>query len=86
MARVAVVTGGTRGIGAAISIALQEEGHRVAAVYARDDAAAEAFHKESGVAVYKWDVGDHQACLDGCALRQAINDSHDQAAGYPTDS
>ena len=67
MVRVAVVTGGTRGIGAAISIALQEEGHRVAAVYARDDAAAEAFHKESGVTVYKWDVGDFQQCQNGIA-------------------
>ncbi|MDA0229282.1 MAG: acetoacetyl-CoA reductase [Proteobacteria bacterium] len=67
MARVAVVTGGTRGIGAAISIALQDEGYRVAAVYARDDAAAEAFHKKSGVAVYKWDVGDFQQCQNGVA-------------------
>ena len=65
MASVALVTGGTRGIGAAISISLQQEGHKVAAVYARDDAAAEAFHKENAISVYKWDVGDFKQCQDG---------------------
>ena len=65
MARVALVTGGTRGIGAAISASLHEAGYLVAAVYARDGAAAEAFHKECGVAVYKWDVGDFKQCHDG---------------------
>ena len=65
MASVALVTGGTRGIGAAISISLLQEGLKVAAVYARDDAAAEAFHKESGISVYKWDVGDFKQCQDG---------------------
>ena len=71
MARTALVTGGTRGIGAAISISLHQEGYQVAAVYARNDAAAEAFHKESGVAVYKWDVGDFKQCQDGIARVEA---------------
>ena len=65
MARVALVTGGTRGIGAAIATSLHDAGYAVAAVYARDDEAAERFRKQSGVAVYKWDVGDFQQCQDG---------------------
>jgi acetoacetyl-CoA reductase len=67
MARVAIVTGGTRGIGEAISLALKEQGHTVVANYAGNDAKAKAFADRHGIAVYKWDVGDHQACLDGCA-------------------
>jgi len=67
MSRVAVVTGGTRGIGAAISKALAAEGYKVAAVYAGNDAAAEAFRAETGVSVYKWDVGDADACAQGLA-------------------
>ncbi|MFL6812202.1 MAG: SDR family NAD(P)-dependent oxidoreductase, partial [Bradyrhizobium canariense] len=55
MARVALVTGGTRGIGAAISKALQAAGYKVAASYAGNDAAAEKFNAETGIAVYKWD-------------------------------
>jgi acetoacetyl-CoA reductase len=67
MSRVAVVTGGTRGIGEAISLALKERGYAVAANYAGNDEKAKAFAEQTGIAVYKWDVGDHQACLDGCA-------------------
>jgi acetoacetyl-CoA reductase len=67
MAKVAVVTGGTRGIGEAISLALQASGYRVAANYAGNDEKAKRFAEETGIGVYKWDVGDHQACLDGCA-------------------
>jgi len=67
MSRVAVVTGGTRGIGAAISKALAAEGYKVAAVYAGNDAAAEAFRAETGVSIYKWDVGDAEACAQGLA-------------------
>ena len=63
MARVALVTGGTRGIGAAISKALKASGYKVAASYAGNDAAAEKFKAESGISVYKWDV----ASFDGCA-------------------
>lgn len=58
MARVAVVTGGTRGIGQAISIALKEKGFRVAANYGGNDSAAQSFQGETGIPVYKWDVGD----------------------------
>lgn len=67
MAHVAIVTGGTRGIGAAISKMLKSRGVTVVANYAGNDAAAKQFEAESGIAAYKWDVGDHQACLDGCA-------------------
>ncbi|MEO8722181.1 MAG: acetoacetyl-CoA reductase [Sphingobium sp.] len=67
MTRVAIVTGGTRGIGEAISIALKDLGMTVAANYAGNDARAQEFSARTGIKVYKWDVGDHQACLDGCA-------------------
>jgi acetoacetyl-CoA reductase len=71
MARVAVVTGGTRGIGHAISIALKEAGCTVAATYAGNDEAAAAFKAETGIAVYKWDVGDFDACKEGLAKVEA---------------
>ena len=61
MSKVAVVTGGTRGIGAAISKALHAAGHKVAANYAGNDEAATAFNRETGIAVYKFDVGDYEA-------------------------
>ena len=62
MARIALVTGGTRGIGAAISMALKEEGCRVIANYARDDEAARKFRSDTGIEARKWDVGSHEAC------------------------
>jgi acetoacetyl-CoA reductase len=62
MARVALVTGGTRGIGAAISIALKDQGRTVVASFAGNDAAAEAFHAETGLKVIKFDAGDFAAC------------------------
>ena len=65
MARVALVTGGTRGIGAAISKALKAAGYKVAASYAGNDAAAEKFKAETGIAVYKWDVSSFDACAEG---------------------
>jgi acetoacetyl-CoA reductase len=65
MARVAVVTGGTRGIGEAICKALQAAGYKVAANYAGNDAAAEAFKAATGIPVYKWDVGSYEACAAG---------------------
>jgi acetoacetyl-CoA reductase len=65
MARVAVVTGGTRGIGAAISKALKAAGYSVAANYAGNDEAAQAFKAESGIPVYKWDVSSYDACEAG---------------------
>ena len=67
MTRVAVVTGGTRGIGHAISIALKNKGYRVAANYAGNDAAAQQFQVETGIPVYKWNVGDYDACAKGVA-------------------
>jgi acetoacetyl-CoA reductase len=65
MARVALVTGGTRGIGAAISKALKKAGYTVAASYAGNDAAAEKFKGETGIPVYKWDVSSFDACSAG---------------------
>jgi acetoacetyl-CoA reductase len=67
MARVAIVTGGTRGIGEAISLALKDMGMTVAATYAGDDAKAAAFTADTGIAAYKWDVGDYDACQAGVA-------------------
>jgi acetoacetyl-CoA reductase len=66
MARVAIVTGGTRGIGRAICEALKADGLTVVANYAGNEEKARAFSEETGIAAYKWDVGDHQAALDGC--------------------
>jgi acetoacetyl-CoA reductase len=67
MARVAVVTGGTRGIGEAISVALKDAGYEVAANYGGNDEAASKFKEKTGISVYKWDVSDFQACQDGIA-------------------
>ena len=67
MSRVAVVTGGTRGIGAAISKALKNAGYQVAATYHGNDEAAAAFKAETGVHVYKWDVASFDACTAGLA-------------------
>jgi acetoacetyl-CoA reductase len=65
MARVALVTGGTRGIGAAISKALKAAGYKVAASYAGNDEAAAKFKEETGIPVYKWDVASFDACAEG---------------------
>ncbi|MCC6888134.1 MAG: acetoacetyl-CoA reductase [Hyphomicrobiales bacterium] len=65
MARVAVVTGGTRGIGEAISRALNAAGYKVAANYGGNDEAAQRFRAATGIAVYKWDVSSYQSCADG---------------------
>ncbi|MCA8881277.1 MAG: beta-ketoacyl-ACP reductase [Rhodobacteraceae bacterium] len=65
MGRVALVTGGSRGIGAAISKALKDAGYSVAANYAGNDDAANAFKDETGIAVYKWSVADYDACAEG---------------------
>ena len=67
MSRVALVTGGSRGIGAAISIALKNAGYKVAATYAGNDEAAAAFTKETGIHTYKWDVSSYEACGEGIA-------------------
>jgi len=65
MARVAVVTGGTRGIGEAISVGLKEAGYNVAAVYAGNDEKAREFSERTGIAVFKWDVSNYEACKEG---------------------
>ncbi len=67
MAKVAIVTGGTRGIGAAIANALNEAGYSVAAIYRGNDQAASAFSKATGIASYKWDVADAEASAQGVA-------------------
>ena len=71
MARVALVTGGTRGIGKAISARLKADGFKVAANYAGNSEAADATAKELGISVYKWDVGNAQGCKDGIAKVEA---------------
>jgi acetoacetyl-CoA reductase len=65
MSRIAVVTGGTRGIGEAISKALKQDGYTVIATYAGNDDAAAKFKAETGVDVYKWDVSNYDACVAG---------------------
>ncbi|HET9538207.1 MAG TPA: beta-ketoacyl-ACP reductase [Mesorhizobium sp.] len=65
MPRTAIVTGGSRGIGAAISVALKKAGYNVAANYAGNDEAAAAFKKDTGIPVYKWSVADYDACVEG---------------------
>jgi acetoacetyl-CoA reductase len=65
MGRVAIVTGGTRGIGEAISIALKDMGMKVAANYAGNDERAREFTDRTGIAAYKWDVSDFDACQEG---------------------
>ncbi|WP_039019391.1 acetoacetyl-CoA reductase [Halocynthiibacter namhaensis] len=71
MARTALVTGGTRGIGAAISIALKNAGYAVAANYAGNDEAAAKFTEETGIKTYKWSVADYDACTAGIAAVEA---------------
>ena len=71
MGRVALVTGGSRGIGAAISTALKDAGYTVAATYAGNDEKAAAFTAETGIKTYKWDVGNYEACAAGIAQVEA---------------
>ncbi|HSS64285.1 MAG TPA: acetoacetyl-CoA reductase [Gammaproteobacteria bacterium] len=68
MGRVALVTGGTRGIGQAVSIALKDAGYNVVASYAGNDEAANKFKSETGIAVYKFDVGDFDACANAIKM------------------
>jgi acetoacetyl-CoA reductase len=67
MARMALVTGGTRGIGAAIATALKDAGYRVATCYGSNDATAKAFHEKTGIPVYRWDVSKFKDCEAGIA-------------------
>ena len=71
MGRVAIVTGGTRGIGEAICKRLARQGHTVIANYAGNEEKAGAFTAETGIPAYKWDVGDHEATMAGCAQVEA---------------
>src|SRR5438876_157872 len=71
MARVAIVTGGTRGIGEAISVALRDMGMSVAANYAGNDERAREFSDRTGIAAYKWDVADFDACQEGVGRVEA---------------
>ncbi|MEZ5686755.1 MAG: beta-ketoacyl-ACP reductase [Paracoccaceae bacterium] len=71
MSRVALVTGGSRGIGAEISKALQAAGYTVAANYAGNDEAAAKFTEETGIKTYKWSVADYDACAEGIAKVEA---------------
>ncbi|MBL0374109.1 beta-ketoacyl-ACP reductase [Rhizobium sp. KVB221] len=71
MGRTAVVTGGTRGIGAAICVALKNAGYTVAANYAGNDEAADTFSKQTGIPTYKWDVSSYEACVAGLAKIEA---------------
>ena len=72
MTRTALVTGGSRGIGAAISIGLKNAGYKVAANYAGNDEAAQKFKAETGIPVYKWSVAEYEACVEG--IRQVEAD------------
>ena len=63
--RVALVTGGTRGIGAAISIKLKESGYKVAAIYAGNDEVATKFSKENKIAIFKWSIANYEECIAG---------------------
>jgi acetoacetyl-CoA reductase len=71
MARVAIVTGGTRGIGREIAVALKDAGYRVAATYAGNDTAAQQLKDETGIPVFKFDVADFAACADGVKAIEA---------------
>ncbi|WP_139862128.1 acetoacetyl-CoA reductase [Bradyrhizobium ivorense] len=72
MPRVALVTGGTRGIGASIACALEEAGYRVAANYAGNIDAADAFRDRTGIPVFQWDVSRHEACAAGIGQVEAV--------------
>ena len=71
MARVAVVTGGTRGIGEAISVALKDAGYKVAANYAGNDERAKAFNERTGIAAFRWDVSSLEDCIAGVGKVEA---------------
>ena len=63
--RVALITGGTRGIGAAISIKLKETGYKVAAIYAGNEEVANKFSAENKINIFKWSIGNYEECVSG---------------------
>src|SRR5229473_4668316 len=71
MARMAVVTGGTRGIGRAVSVALKDAGYRVAATYGGNDRAAQQFNEGTDIPIFKFDVADFGACAEGVRTIEA---------------
>ncbi|MBT6096780.1 MAG: SDR family NAD(P)-dependent oxidoreductase, partial [Marinovum sp.] len=71
MSRTALVTGGSRGIGAAISVALSNAGYQVAATYAGNDAAAAAFTEQTGIKTFKWNVAEYDECAAGISKVEA---------------
>jgi len=71
--RVALVTGGTRGIGASVAVALKQAGYTVAVNYGGNDEAAKAFTAETGIPAYKWDVSDYNACVEGIGKVEAAH-------------
>jgi len=71
MTEIALVTGGTRGIGAAIAVALKAQGWEVASIYHGNDKAAGQFSRETGISVFRWDVADEGACREGVATVEA---------------
>jgi acetoacetyl-CoA reductase len=73
MARVAVVTGGTRGMGRAVSVALKNADYRVAATYVGNDRAAQQFNEETGIPVFKFDVADFNACAEGAVIQTNLS-------------
>ncbi len=73
MTRVALVTGGTRGIGASVALALKQAGYTVAVNYGGNDEAAKAFTAETGIPAYKWDVSDYNACVEGIGKVEAAH-------------
>ena len=83
MTRVALVTGGTRGIGAAISKALKAAGYKVAASYAGNDAAAEKFKAETGIPVYKWDGTRSRGRRERSPSNRTIADPRSRAVCLP---
>lgn len=89
MSRLALVTGGTRGIGAACAHALRDAGHRVAVNYGSDQAVAEKFSAETGIAAYRWDVGDLAQCkagVEAVVADMGVIDILVNNAGTATDS
>ncbi len=77
MSKNAIVTGGTRGIGRAIALSLKGAGCSVAATYAGNDEAAAKFKNETGISVFKWDVGDYAACREGVAEVESVQGATD---------